>query len=89
MLPRCSSPPAEGILTVPAALLLIPPDSSDADSDVLADYVLALIKAEEPDDQVRTNCLENLQDFLQDRTWETSTSPPRPCRIVANELDNL
>lgn len=42
-------------------------DSSDADSDVLADYVLALVKAEEPDDQVRANCLENLEDFLQER----------------------
>ncbi|KAF1811645.1 hypothetical protein P152DRAFT_449926 [Eremomyces bilateralis CBS 781.70] len=43
-------------------------DISDADSDVLADYVLALVKSEEPDDQVRQNCLENLEDFLHDHT---------------------
>ncbi|KAK7539325.1 CCCH zinc finger and RRM domain-containing protein [Phyllosticta citribraziliensis] len=41
-------------------------DISDADSDVLADYVLALVKSEDPDEQVRTNCLENLEDFLHD-----------------------
>ncbi|KAF2089499.1 hypothetical protein K490DRAFT_72251 [Saccharata proteae CBS 121410] len=43
-------------------------DVSDADSDVLADYVLALVKSEDPDDQVRSNCLENLEDFLRDNT---------------------
>lgn len=40
--------------------------SSDADSDVLADYVLALVRAEDPDEQVKSNCLENLEDFLHD-----------------------
>ncbi|KAI9715949.1 MAG: hypothetical protein M1828_000537 [Chrysothrix sp. TS-e1954] len=39
-------------------------DISDADSDVLADYVLALVKSDEPDEQVRAVCLENLEDFL-------------------------
>ncbi|KAH7039444.1 hypothetical protein B0J12DRAFT_675622 [Macrophomina phaseolina] len=42
--------------------------SSDADSDVLADYVLALVRAEDPDEQVKSNCLENLEDFLHDDT---------------------
>ena len=42
-------------------------DISDADSDVLADYVLMLIKSEDPDDQVRTNCVQGLQDFLSER----------------------
>ena len=41
--------------------------SSDADSDVLADYVLALVRSEDSDDQVKQNCLENLEDFLRAR----------------------
>lgn len=41
--------------------------SSDADSDVLADYVLALVKSDEPDSQVKQNCLDNLEDFLKER----------------------
>ncbi|KAF2837244.1 hypothetical protein M501DRAFT_921046, partial [Patellaria atrata CBS 101060] len=43
-------------------------DISDADSDVLADYVLALVKSEDPDDEVKKNCLENLEDFLKEHT---------------------
>ena len=43
-------------------------DISDADSDVLADYVLALFKSQEDDNQVRQNCLEQLEDFLKDHT---------------------
>ncbi|KAF9638472.1 hypothetical protein BFW01_g9369 [Lasiodiplodia theobromae] len=42
--------------------------SSDADSDVLADYVLALVRSEDSDEQVKVNCLENLEDFLRDHT---------------------
>ena len=41
--------------------------SSDADSDVLADYVLALVRSEDSDEQVKQNCLENLEDFLRAR----------------------
>lgn len=41
--------------------------SSDADSDVLADYVLALVRSEDSDVQVKQNCLENLEDFLRAR----------------------
>ncbi|KAK6002180.1 hypothetical protein QM012_001818 [Aureobasidium pullulans] len=43
-------------------------DISDADSDVLADYVIALIKSDESDDQVKQNCQDNLLDFLHDST---------------------
>ncbi|KAJ9636700.1 hypothetical protein H2199_007694 [Coniosporium tulheliwenetii] len=43
-------------------------DISDADSDVLADYVLALVRSDDPDDQVKSNCLENLEDFLKEHT---------------------
>ena len=43
--------------------------SCDADSDVLADYVLALISPDDPDDEVRSNCLENLEDFLREREF--------------------
>jgi len=41
-------------------------DSSDADSDVLADYVLALIRADTPDEDSKKNAIENLEDFLRD-----------------------
>jgi len=55
-------------------------DISDADSDVLADYVLALVKSEESESQVRANCLENLEDFLHER--ELSSSPLGPPKTV-------
>ncbi|KAK3703888.1 hypothetical protein LTR37_014211 [Vermiconidia calcicola] len=41
-------------------------DISDADSDVLADYVLALAKTDDPESVAKTNCIENLRDFLLD-----------------------
>ena len=41
---------------------------SDADSDVLADYVLALIRAESPEPELRANAIESLDDFLQKNT---------------------
>ena len=41
-------------------------DVSDADSDVLADYVLALIKNDDPAPVAKATCLENLKDFLLD-----------------------
>ena len=41
--------------------------SSDADSDVLADYVLALIRSDAPDDEIRKVSVENLEDFLRER----------------------
>lgn len=40
--------------------------SSDADSDVLADYVLALISSDAPDDEIRQNSAVNLEDFLRE-----------------------
>ena len=43
-------------------------DNSDADADVLADYVLALVRSDEPDAQVQQTCVENLEDFLQGET---------------------
>ena len=39
--------------------------SSDADSDVLADYVLALVRADTPEPELRLNVIENLEDFLR------------------------
>ncbi len=48
--------------------------SSDADSDVLADYVLALVKSEESDEKVKSNCLENLEDFLRERRYTQRTA---------------
>ena len=43
-------------------------NSSDADSDVLADYVLALIRADNPEAELKANATENLEDFLKDST---------------------
>ena len=40
---------------------------SDADSDVLADYVLALIRSDAPNDEIRKASVENLEDFLRER----------------------
>lgn len=70
-------------------------DISDADSDVLADYVIALIKSEESDDAVKQNCLDNLQDFLHDSTAtfvndvfahlsNASAAPPKPLQPTAS-----
>lgn len=42
--------------------------SSDADSDVLADYVLALVSSDAPDDEIRQTSVENLEDFLREST---------------------
>ncbi|KAL9593118.1 MAG: hypothetical protein Q9219_007674, partial [cf. Caloplaca sp. 3 TL-2023] len=40
---------------------------SDADSDVLGDYVLALIRAETPEPELRLSAIANLEDFLQEK----------------------
>lgn len=40
--------------------------SSDADSDVLADYVLALIRADSPEQELKKGAIENLDDFLRE-----------------------
>lgn len=42
-------------------------DISDADSDVLGDYVLALIRADTPEPELRLSAIANLEDFLQDK----------------------
>ncbi|KAF3041950.1 hypothetical protein E8E12_008582 [Didymella heteroderae] len=41
---------------------------SDADAEVLADYVVALVTTKDTDANIRRNCLESLSDFLQDNT---------------------
>src|SRR4051812_18777684 len=51
---------------------MISSSSSDADSDVLADYVLALIRSDAPDDEIRNTSVENLEDFLRERTCHIS-----------------
>lgn len=48
------------------SLLLTREISSDADAEVLADYVIALITANEDEGAVRRGCLESLVDFLGD-----------------------
>ncbi|KAK4955802.1 hypothetical protein LTR10_006741 [Elasticomyces elasticus] len=39
---------------------------SDADSEVLADYVLALVKTDDSEVVARVNCIDNLKDFIGD-----------------------
>ncbi|KAK6346852.1 hypothetical protein TWF696_006958 [Orbilia brochopaga] len=41
---------------------------SDADSDVLADYVLALLRHEQSENEVRQMCIDQLDDFLREHT---------------------
>ena len=42
---------------------------SDADSDVLADYVLALIRADTSEQELKANAIENLEDFLRESAY--------------------
>jgi RNA-binding protein 26 len=42
-------------------------NSSDADSDVLADYVLALLRHDQGADEVKQLCVDQLDDFLKER----------------------
>ncbi|KAM3423241.1 hypothetical protein BST61_g689 [Cercospora zeina] len=68
---------------------------SDADADVLADYVLALVTTDEPEAVAKANCIENLRDFLGDKTdafvrelfvaianksYDPSRPPPKPSK---------
>ena len=41
---------------------------SDADPQILADYILALLRHDKPIDEMKQVCLENLHDFLHERT---------------------
>ncbi|KAF2996814.1 hypothetical protein E8E13_002154 [Curvularia kusanoi] len=41
---------------------------SDADAEVLADYVIALVTAKDSDANIRQNSVDSLSDFLQDNT---------------------
>lgn len=43
--------------------------SSDADAEVLADYVVALVTTKDTDANIRRNCLDSLSDFLQDSRY--------------------
>lgn len=52
-------------------------NSSDADSEVLADYVLALISTDAPDDEIRKASVENLEDFLKESKWLVFSLYPR------------
>ena len=56
--------PASNELTFRFVLL-----SSDADSDVLADYVLALLRHEQGEEEVKSLCVEQLDDFLRERMF--------------------
>ncbi|WEW57284.1 hypothetical protein PRK78_002749 [Emydomyces testavorans] len=63
-------------------------DISDADSDVLADYVLALIRSEASDEEIRKASIENLEDFLKENTvkfvdeiFEKYNPKPKPAPV--------
>ncbi|KYG46313.1 hypothetical protein M433DRAFT_153531 [Acidomyces richmondensis BFW] len=43
---------------------------SDADSDVLADYVIALVKTDEPEARARSITADQLQDFIGEHTGQ-------------------
>ena len=43
--------------------------SSDADSDVLADYVLALVRSDASAEEIKKISVENLEDFLRERAF--------------------
>lgn len=47
---------------------------SDAESDVLADYVLALLRHEQGEEDVKQLCMEQLDDFLRERKCNISVS---------------
>lgn len=47
---------------------------------MLADYVLALLTSDEPEDKIRANCLDNLEDFLRE------SKPPRSKARVLTDL---
>ena len=68
-------------------------DISDADSDVLADYVLALIRTDTPFAQLRSDVLESLEDFLKDSKQQTLSDllmiPPLLKKEVFAELVSL
>ena len=72
-------------------------DISDADSDVLADYVVALAKSDEPEPAAKGSCIENLKDFLLDNTesfvdqlfqavstksYDPSRPPSKPAPVI-------
>jgi hypothetical protein len=59
--------------------------SSDAEAEVLADYVIALVTANEPDATIKANCLESLVDFLEDSTWSGEMQVEVGCGSGANE----
>lgn len=46
--------------------LMLPMNSSDADADVLADYVLALLRHDGDVATVRRLCEEEIPDFLKE-----------------------
>jgi hypothetical protein len=72
--------------------------SAEADAGLLAEYVLALIAAEDSEEGVRKNCIESLSDFLQDRESSSTSSgafiniaqtpsPSRPSCLLPSNLN--
>ena len=57
--------------------------SSDADSDVLADYVIALVRDDDPEPKLRHNVVSNLEDFLKD-SMRLRLQCESPQRLIIN-----
>ena len=54
---------------------------------MLADYVLALIRADTPEPELKVNAIENLEDFLKERRIPSKTRwPPFFLEIYANPV---
>ena len=45
---------------------LLPRSSADVDEDVLADYVIALLRSEASEQQLKVDACSNLEDFLKE-----------------------
>lgn len=61
--------------------------SSDADSDVLADYVLALLRADSAEGDLRADAIQNLNDFLQDSKFTGPSLHTRMLHLLPPDTD--
>ena len=78
VLRTCSSPYHRKALQ-PYANMEINPFRSDADADVLADYVMALMDHDGDLAKVRKLCEAEIPDFLKEGTWDAPSWFHDPC----------
>lgn len=58
------------------------PNRSDADADVLADFVLALLHHDDGSEDVKSKCMSEMGNFLT----EGRTRPPRAALVMGTIL---